>query len=464
MIYGIEMTWQDLCEDEYAMKLVKNALPMFEKIAQMSPAASRISIRSATHYAPEAFPAEKVAELDAALKEYGKTKGLSEKDKEKIVKYKEIKEIRKKKRKSDNKMQKKNLQNAIYPGKVWLDTEGKRIQAHGGAVFYEDGVYYWYGENKEFTDGISDIWTWGIRVYKSTDLCNWEDLGLLIEPILDNPASNLFPDMNLDRPHIIKCDATGKYVAWIKVSGAQACFVILTADKFLGPYTVEKENYHPLGYDVGDFDIVKDEEQAYLYMDSEHTCVAGFELSVDYLSVERKISSQYENRIPPFNREGVTMFAYHGKKYMLTSGISGYTPNQSDLAIAEQWTDTFVSVGDPHIDDDTMSSFNSQVTQVFQVPDRPGLYIALADRWMPNHLVDGRMAESFRRCIASRYQPEQYHATEEEQEEFRSRPDLEAADTSVADYVWLPLCFEKDRVGIRWRDNWSPEEYEAGRI
>ena len=40
---------------------------------------------------------------------------------------------------------------AIYPGKPWLDTAGKRIQAHGGSVTAMDGVYYWYGENKEKT-------------------------------------------------------------------------------------------------------------------------------------------------------------------------------------------------------------------------------------------------------------------------------------------------------------------------
>ena len=41
----------------------------------------------------------------------------------------------------------------FYPGKVWLDTEGKRIQAHGGSVMYLDGVYYWYGENKGQNNG-----------------------------------------------------------------------------------------------------------------------------------------------------------------------------------------------------------------------------------------------------------------------------------------------------------------------
>lgn len=40
-----------------------------------------------------------------------------------------------------------------------LDTEGKRIQAHGAGMIYENGTYYWYGENKEFTTGKDEIWT-----------------------------------------------------------------------------------------------------------------------------------------------------------------------------------------------------------------------------------------------------------------------------------------------------------------
>ena len=35
--------------------------------------------------------------------------------------------------------------NSIRPGQVWLDTNGNRIQAHGGSIIYVDGVYYWYG-------------------------------------------------------------------------------------------------------------------------------------------------------------------------------------------------------------------------------------------------------------------------------------------------------------------------------
>lgn len=54
-------------------------------------------------------------------------------------------------------------QSAIYPGKEWLDTEGKPIHAHGGYMHYEDGVFYWYGENKEKTKGKDKVWHWGVR-------------------------------------------------------------------------------------------------------------------------------------------------------------------------------------------------------------------------------------------------------------------------------------------------------------
>ena len=46
------------------------------------------------------------------------------------------------------------MYHSFRPGQEWLDTEGRRIQAHGGSVIYVDGIYYFYGENKEKTDGI----------------------------------------------------------------------------------------------------------------------------------------------------------------------------------------------------------------------------------------------------------------------------------------------------------------------
>lgn len=139
---------------------------------------------------------------------------------------------------------------SFRPGQVWLDTEGKRIQAHGGSVFYENGTYYWYGENKEYTTGKNGIWTWGIRCYTSTDLYNWEDKGLIIQPNLENEKSSLNPKtVMLDRPHIIYNKETKKYVCWMKImnqDGSQT-ETVMTADRILGPYTLVREGLKPLG-------------------------------------------------------------------------------------------------------------------------------------------------------------------------------------------------------------------------
>ena len=43
------------------------------------------------------------------------------------------------------------MQTHILPGQIWRDTNGERIQAHGASVFYENGKYYWYGEDKSHT-------------------------------------------------------------------------------------------------------------------------------------------------------------------------------------------------------------------------------------------------------------------------------------------------------------------------
>ena len=100
-----------------------------------------------------------------------------------------------------------NMYNSFCPGQKWLDTAGKPIQAHGFSVFYseKDGVYYWYGENKEKTTGgfFNRVWHWGVRCYASKDLYNWEDKGLIIPPQPDDLQSPLHPTYCMDMPHIL---------------------------------------------------------------------------------------------------------------------------------------------------------------------------------------------------------------------------------------------------------------------
>ena len=33
----------------------------------------------------------------------------------------------------------------ISPGVLWNDIDGEQINAHGGCVVYEKGIYFWFG-------------------------------------------------------------------------------------------------------------------------------------------------------------------------------------------------------------------------------------------------------------------------------------------------------------------------------
>ena len=348
------------------------------------------------------------------------------------------------------------MQEAIYPGKPWYDTEGRRIQAHGGAIFQEDGVYYWYGENKEKTDGKNDIWTWGISCYRSSDLCNWENLGLIIPPVLDDPASPLAPQKRVDRPHILKNPRTGKYVCWIKLSGDDACFVVLTADRLTGPYELVRQAVRPQGKKVGDFDLFQAKDgNAYVFFDGDHAGVFCSALTEDYLDLCGELTVQYPDLHAPFTREGVTVFSHGGKFYMLTSGMTGYIPNRSDSAVADNILGPYVPLGDPHVEDASRASFNSQISQVFPLPGE-NCFLVLADRWVPEYVVDARKADILERAIASHFEPEKYQVSMEEKMEMRNSPMLASANTSIADYVWLPMSVVDGKPQIRWLDSWRP--------
>lgn len=250
--------------------------------------------------------------------------------------------------------------NSFHPGQVWLDTNGKRIHAHGGSILYENGRYYWYGENKEKTTGENGIWHWGIRCYVSDDLYNWEYLGLIIPPEPDDPASTLHPSRCVDRPHILHNARTGKYVCWLKVmftDGTQRC-TILVADQLLGPYTKKQEGLLPLGMSAGDFDLaVADDGKAYYYFERVHSELICADLTDDYTGLTGYYSTHFPHLGPPYTREAPAHFMRLGKHYLLTSGTTGYLPNPSELAVADSWHGPYRVLGDPHPSDESRTRF-----------------------------------------------------------------------------------------------------------
>lgn len=347
---------------------------------------------------------------------------------------------------------------AIMPGQPWLDTNGVRIEAHGGSVFCENGTYYWYGEDKSHTSKKGKTWTWGVKCYSSTDLYNWKDEGHIIEPKPDDPKSIFHPNRRLDRPHIIKNERTGKYVCWLKYCD-KAHFAILTADRLLGPHTTVQEVFRPYGRSAGDFDLAVDETDgtAYLYTELDHKEVIVTRLNNDYTDVEGEPAVIYSGLKPPFSREGVTHFRHGGKHYILTSGMTGYVPNPSEVAIADDWMGPFTVQGNPHVNDDSCASFNSQASCAFQVQGRD-LIVVMADRWVPDYVMTRERYDTLMRAIASRTD-KSVKCTFKEKMQLMKMPLMGGADTSKANYVWLPVTFDGDVAKIAWRDEWRVEDY-----
>ncbi|MFF2327102.1 MULTISPECIES: family 43 glycosylhydrolase [unclassified Streptomyces] len=345
----------------------------------------------------------------------------------------------------------------IRPGEPWFDTDGHRIQAHGGSVLAQDGFFYWYGENKEHTAPGSGIWHWGIRCYRSTDLCTWEDLGLIIPPVEDDPDSPLHPAQMVDRPHIVRDPRTGRYVAWLKImhrDGRQLS-TVLVADALCGPYEIVATDVRPNGMYAGDFDLVVDpvDGKGYHYYGRPHSELVCADLSDDFTATTGYYSTHFPGKQPPEAREAPAYFRRGRTHYLVTSGTSGYFPNRSQIASADTYHGPWTVLGDPHPGDPTGTSFRSQVTSVFRHPGKRDLYIALADRWLPHRCAEqSDQTDVFRRLVAG--EPLDDVVTAE------LRQDFFTADTRVADYVWLPIRFDGSIPTIEWRDEWRIDEFD----
>lgn len=347
--------------------------------------------------------------------------------------------------------------NSIRPGKVWLDTSGKPIQAHGFQVFYNpvNHLWYWYGENKEKTRKGGTIWTYGIRFYTSPDLYNWTDRGLLIPPSEDLNEP-LHPTYGIDRPHIIYCEKTKKYVCWIKVmAGEEVQFMtILQADHFKGPYETVRKFYNPLHMNSGDFCLHVDSEtkQAYIWFERPHFQMICATLTEDYAAVSDEYSVHYDGRKPPLTREAPTFFEHNGKKYLFTSGTSGYYPNKSDVCIFDDYHGDYLSLGDPCVGDKSDTTFNSQITSVIHLPENDQ-YIACADRWMPQWYIP-KMARQIQSGMERHFKDYKPDLSPVDVDHVSGVLQHHSENTYKSRYVWLPITWEGEKPVISWKREW----------
>lgn len=333
----------------------------------------------------------------------------------------------------------------FHPGALWPDDRGVHINAHGGGVLYHEGTYYWFGEHK-IAGSAGNTAHVGVHVYASTDLYHWRDAGIALR-VSDDPHSDIVNGCVLERPKVIYCARTGKFVMWfhleLKGQGYHAARSgVAVADTPTGPYTflrsfrpnagvwpqnapAEQRHAQPDapadqlfrrdfagGQMARDMTVyVADDGTAYhLYASEENSTLHISQLADDFLGE----SGRYIRVFVGGFHEAPALCQHAGKWWLFTSHCTGWAPNAGRLAVADSIWGPWRALGNPWVGPEAQRkiSFDSQPTHVLPVAGQPGRFIFMADRWRPNDAIDGR-------------------------------------------YVWLPIEWVEGGARLTWRERWG---------
>ena len=352
---------------------------------------------------------------------------------------------------------------AFRPGEVWPDENGQHINAHGGGVMKYGDTYYWFGEHKAEHTSSALV---GVTCYASEDLLNWRNCGVALS-VTDQRGHDIERGCVLERPKVIFNKVTGKFCMWfhleLKGQGYNAArYGVAVADRPEGPYkflysqranagtwpiefgkqqlsvidTLNADNFREgwtpawrkavgeglfLKRDFGTGQMsrdmtlyVDDDGKAYHIFSSEDNLTLHIaELTADYLHH----TGRYTRVAPAGHNEAPAIFKHEGTYWMITSGCTGWDPNEARMFSAPNIWGPWTQHPNPCCGPKAELTFGGQSTFVLEIvnsksSNSKSKYIFMADIWRPRHPIDAR-------------------------------------------YIWLPIEFEDGKPVIRWRDEWK---------
>ncbi|MBN1652957.1 MAG: family 43 glycosylhydrolase [Deltaproteobacteria bacterium] len=213
-------------------------------------------------------------------------------------------------------------------GEYWSDIDGERIQAHGGGFIQVDDTWYWIGEDKSHNQAGFR----GVNCYASRNLVDWEFRNAII-------TRTTHPDLNtsdriIERPKVIYNDATGQYVMWLHWEGqnyADAEAGVFYCDTVCGDYALYR-HFRPNNNMSRDGTLFKDDDGTAYFISAanENADLIIYELQDDYLDIERQVTTLWISSW----REAPAVFKQADRYYLITSGATGWDPNQARYASA----------------------------------------------------------------------------------------------------------------------------------
>lgn len=330
---------------------------------------------------------------------------------------------------------------------VTKDEDAYDFNKNGKIDTEEKTYWYWIGEDTTYDYRPCP----GIYAYISNDLLNWVDIGCVLKTVdswetftTDKYFTDLYGDLNdeqkkaayadiwtngdssdsgcvIERPKMLYSKSADQYVIWFHADGqtpdsqganyGKAKAGIATSKSPFGPFKMKgsyllasdpSQNHdwdHESGH-VRDMNLFKDDDgTAYVMYSSEANRVmyiARLNDSYDGLAKDREQMVLVEDFCisSTDSREAPAMFKYNNKYYLVTSGCTGWSPNQAAYAVADNPLGPWTRKGDPCEGDTDKTTFHTQSTCVIPVDPTTGKYIYMGDRWSNpdtgNHLRDSR--------------------------------------------------------------------------
>ena len=274
-------------------------------------------------------------------------------------------------------------------GSTWYDTNGELIQAHGGMILEHEGMYYWYGENKNGATSIApsgDIRVdfIGISCYSSPDCMNWTYEGLALEAS-GEPGNDLYKDRVGERPKVLYNKKTGKFVMWFHLDSADytdARAGIAVSDTPTGPFRYVR-GIRPNRSDCRDMTLFCDRDgKAYLIHSSDwNKTLRISRLTEDYLDVDGVYGKAFVEQ----EREAPALFEKDGVYYMITSGCTGWDPNNALFATSPTVLSGWKLIDNPCVGEHARQTFFGQSTYIFE---KDGVHYLMLDHWKSENLKE----------------------------------------------------------------------------
>ncbi|MFI8510220.1 RICIN domain-containing protein [Streptomyces sp. NPDC085460] len=253
----------------------------------------------------------------------------------------------------------------------FTDPAGNPVHAHGGGVVKVGTYYYWFGENRNADNSFKYV-----SAYRSTDLKTWEFRNHVLKQETDPELQGA----NIERPKVMYNASTGKFVMWMHKEGSatdysEARAAVAVSDTVDGDYTW-RGSFRPLGHMSRDITTFVDTDGTGYMISAanENADLHVYRLTPDYT----EIAAQVQKLWPGQWREAPAMFKRNGVYFLLTSGATGWAPNQQKYATATSVTGTWSGLSD--IGDGT--TYGSQTAYVLPVQGTSGTsYLYMGDRW-----------------------------------------------------------------------------------